>query len=146
MNTFRPVSIPRASIFFCRVVTAIMLWIAVIFNNLPLVIVVGIILGWSALSGIQKAPLVLLYTLLFKNKQTEIIMVDACGMQFAQALGSALALLFALAVYYQMPFAWGLVIGLTLVKTLAVFDICPAAKLFNCATSGRCCVFLKSKP
>lgn len=141
MNTHHPVAIQRSAFLFCRVGITVILWIAYLFHAVWALWFAFAVLGLSALLGIDRAPMIVLYTytmgrLLPSSYET----LDRSAMRFAHTLGtlwSGACLLF-ITIFPTIPIGWRFLLLLAIVKTISAFGYCPASKLYTCATGGCC--------
>lgn len=141
MRECKPVTVPKASFIFCKTSVAVLLWIAFIFKIKWLVIISFIILALSAIFKIQKAPLVMLYSLtvnrIIKSKNE---VLDENAMRFAHTLGSILNFI-VLAFLYLIneKIGWGILFFVAIAKTAGALGFCSALKLYSCLSSDNCC-------
>ena len=134
------VTVQRNAFIFCRYTVAVLVWAALVFQSTALLWVVLIILALSALLKVHHAPLVWLYTkTLGRWVKSPDVVLDVRAMRFAHTLGSVLALVSLSLVYRQSVYAWYFVAAFALLKTLSAVGLCPAYKLWGCATQGSCC-------
>jgi hypothetical protein len=146
MVKLKPVSIPNGAFIFCRYTIAVLLWVALIFHLKWLVIVIFLILAFSALLKIQRAPLIVLYSytanLLIKSKD---VMLDENAMRFMHTLAASLAFICIVLIYFvNGPVGWGFLLFFASIKTISALGYCPATKLYSCVlSSGSCCAFAK---
>lgn len=141
MNEFNPVTISKGAFAFCRYSVAIMLWVALLFLIKELVLVCFMILLLSYLLKVQRAPLIMIYTLTIeKMAPTEKILVDEKGIRFAHLVGTIFSGLCCLMLYYfNTPAGWVVTFLLAILKTSAAFGFCSAMKLYACMNGGNCC-------
>jgi hypothetical protein len=126
---------------FCRYGVMLLVWAAFFFRVKWLVLTVFGIMVLSAVFTIEFAPMILVYNYtvgLFFRSKTESLGVS--GMRFAHALGSLLAGIAVLFLYFgNMKVGWAATFVLALMKTVSALGLCPAYKLYNCLKSGGCC-------
>lgn len=141
MTTRHPVSVQRSAFLFCRVGITALLWIAVLFHALWALWLAFVVLGFSALLGVDRAPMIVLFTYsLGKFLPSASETVDRSAMRFAHTLGtlwSGACILFIYALP-ALPIGWRLLVLLAIVKTVSAFGFCPASRLYTCATGGCC--------
>ena len=148
MVKLKPVSIPNGAFIFCRYTIAVLLWTTLIFHLKWLVLVVFLILSFSALLKIKRAPLIVLYSytvnLLIKSKE---VMLDENAMRFMHTLAALLALICIVLLYFVNDLAgWIFLLMFATLKTVSALGYCPATKLYSCVlSSGSCCAFIKFK-
>jgi len=132
----------KQSVAFCKYVIAVLLWAAVIFNSIALVYLVCITLFVSALTGVQKAPLVTLFNVTgAKWMKTEEIYINRYSMRFAHFFGAGFCVLILITHYYLHPIVpIVLTVILALLQTIASFGYCSAQKLYECVVcNSNCC-------
>jgi hypothetical protein len=61
MKKYKPVAVPKAAFAFCRYSVAILVWLSWIFRIKILLVLVFIILLWSAILKVGRAPMILIY-------------------------------------------------------------------------------------
>jgi hypothetical protein len=141
----RPVSIPSAAFIFCRYTLTIMVWAALIFQWKWMVVLVFIVLAWSAIFKIGNAPLILLYSYTINRlfpSANEIL--DENAMRFAHSLGAGFAAVSLLFLYFSYPVVgWLVLFALAIIKTIGAIGFCPASKLYHCIMAGGCCSFVR---
>lgn len=147
MRMFKPVSVSSAAFAFCRYSIAILVWIALVLKIKWIIVLVFVILATSAVLKIGKAPMILLYTYTInKIIPSKSEMLDEKAMRFAHTLGSVLALLCIVFLYFiNDNVGWVLVFVFAILKTISAFGFCPASKLYSCAMSGGCCALTGRK-
>ncbi|MCL2816447.1 MAG: hypothetical protein FWD23_17770, partial [Oscillospiraceae bacterium] len=80
MAKFKPAAISKGSFAFCRIVVAGLLWLGIILQTKWLVGAVFLIMLFSAVLKVEKAPLILLYKYTAdKIKPSKNIIVDEKG-------------------------------------------------------------------
>lgn len=141
MNTFKPVSISTSSFAFCRYTVAALVWLALIFTQKWLLLLVFAIMVFSWLLKIEKAPLIVLCKVTYDRWiKPQRVMVDEGGLRFAHLMGALMSLMaFLLWVYIPGDIGWYFTLFLAVMKTSAAVGRCSALKLYNCMQSGDCC-------
>ncbi|MDD5103236.1 MAG: DUF4395 family protein [Candidatus Peribacteraceae bacterium] len=141
MKTRHPVTVQRTAFLFCRAGITVILWIAFLLHAIWALWLAFIILGLSAILGVDRAPMIALYTytagqLLPSASET----LDRSAMRFAHTLGALWSgtCLLLIAAFPAIPIGWRLLLLLAIVKTISAFGYCPASKLYICATGGCC--------
>lgn len=132
----------KQSVAFCKYVIAGLLWIAVILNSISLVYLVFFILLVSALTGVQKAPLVSLFNAtVAKRIKTEEIFINRYSMRFAHFFGAGFCGLIIISYYFLPPMVpFFLTAILAILQTIASFGYCSAQKLYECVVcNSNCC-------
>ena len=145
MAQFKPATISKGSFAFCRIVVAGLLWLSVILQIKWLVGVVFLIMLFSAIFKVEKAPLILLYKFTAdKIKPSENIIVDEKGIFVSHLVGAFFSVVCLALLYFVNPLAAWIVTGLfAALQTLAACGFCSALKLYTCMVSGNCCRFGK---
>jgi len=140
----KPVVVPAHAFVFCRYTVAVLVWLAYLWHSPWLLAAAGVLLGWSALAKVGRAPLILLYskTLLRVHGSPDEVL-DETAMRFAHTLGTGFALACLGAVWLSPRIGWPLTLLFALLKTVSALGFCPASKLFTCATNTACCPLAK---
>ncbi|MDD5054732.1 MAG: DUF4395 family protein [Candidatus Peribacteraceae bacterium] len=141
MKTRHPVAVQRAAFLFCRVGITALLWIAFLFDAVWALWLTFGILALSALLGIDRAPMIVLYTnTLGRFLPSVSETLDRSAMRFAHTLGAlwSAACLLLISAFPATPIGWRLLLLLAIVKTISACGYCPASKLYLCATGGCC--------
>lgn len=129
----------------CRYGVAALVWYSVIDKTPYGLAAAFLILGISALLGVAKSPLILLVVAiekLFKKESPKVPLLRK-GIRFAQTAGATIGGI-TLVVWYFYPTAgWITTICFALLKSVSAIGVCPAEKLYRCATSDSCCTFMK---
>lgn len=143
MKEYRPVEISSGAFNFCKYGIASLLWLSIIVQSKPLLIIVFAILVLSVLLKVRRAPLVLLYTFttdkFFKSKR---IILDEQAVRFAHIVGAIFSGIAIVLLYYINPLAGWIITGiLALLKTSGAMGYCGAMKLYSCLNNpnGQCC-------
>ncbi len=143
------VKVPKASFNFCRYAIALLVWATFILKIKWLLFVVFFLMILSALFTVKWAPLILLYSNTigrFFKSGDEFLSVSS--MRFAHSLCSTLSVVCLLVLYFGNEFVGWILVGMfAILKTISAIGLCPAAKLYSCATNkgGSCCSFLRKK-
>lgn len=142
----RMVPVKQQSVTFCKYVIAGLLWLALIFTNVIPIYIVFFIMLVSALTGVQRAPLVVFYNLAFA-KFTKVTdeYINMHSMRFAHIVGCVFCVL-SLAAYYLISPVAGFIICavLAILQSIAAFGYCSAQKLYDCVIcNSSCCRFGK---
>jgi len=136
--------IPINAFRFCKITVALLIWLAFAFKSLPLLIIVFVTLGLSALLKIQRAPLIVLYTLTIEQiAPSKVKEVHEKGLRFAHSLG---ALLSAICITLTLLFptiGWWYVLAFAILKTVSMLGLCPGEALYSCYAEGSCSIFKK---
>ena len=140
----KPVTIPTHAFIFCRYSISVFVWLAWILQSPWILALAAVVLGFSALLKVQRAPMILLYskTILPFIKSPEEIL-DETAMRFAHVLGTVFASVCLIAVFIFPAYGWRLTFLFAVLKTISALGYCPASKLFTCATNTTCCPITK---
>ncbi|MDR0476747.1 MAG: DUF4395 family protein [Desulfobulbaceae bacterium] len=138
---FRLKTISKGSFAFCRIMIAGLLWLSIIFQIKYLVGVVFLIMLFSALLKVDKAPLILLYKYTVDRiSPGEKIIVDEKGIYASHLAGTIFSVICLFLLYFANPtVAWGMTGLFTILQTSAACGFCSVLKLYNCMTDGNCC-------
>ncbi|HEY5586253.1 MAG TPA: DUF4395 family protein [Ruminiclostridium sp.] len=143
MKECKPVEIPNGSFNFCKYTISALLWGSLIMQSKMLVILCFVILVFSALLKVEKAPLVFLYTntvdKLFPSKR---IILDENSVWFAHMVGAAFSGAALVFLFFIHPITGWIITGiLALLKTSGALGFCGAMKLYGCLNNpnGKCC-------
>lgn len=145
MKKYKPVAVPKAAFAFCRYSVAILVWLSWIFRIKILLVLVFIILLWSAILKVGRAPMILIYKYTINRvvKSADEIL-DENAMRFAHTLGSIICFICLFLIYFiSEPVGWSITFMLAILKSVSALGFCPASKLYGCMTSGGCCVLTK---
>lgn len=136
----RPVTVPSFAFHFCRIGVTLLLWAALLLQLPWLALVCLAVLVSSAVLGVERSPLVVLWSgTMERIHASRPIVLDRNGMRFAHATG---ALLLALACFllYAAPAAGRIALLIVaLLKTAAAAGGCSAMRLYQCLSEGGCC-------
>ena len=145
MEKFKPVIISKGSFAFCRITVAVLLWLSIFLQIKWLVGLVFLIMLFSAILKVEKAPLILLYQHtvdLIIPSENEI--VDEKGIWVSHLAGTFFSAICLLLLYFAASATAWVVTGLfAVLQTMAAFGFCSALKLYQCMNSGNCCRFGK---
>lgn len=140
------VTIQRNAFVFCRYSVALLIWLALILQDIYVLVAAFVILALSAALKVHRAPLVWLYTqTLGRVIASKEVVLDVSAMRFAHTAGAVLALTCIILVYRDIPGAWIVVAGFAALKTLSAVGLCPAYKLYGCMMEGGCCALTGKK-
>ena len=145
MMPAKPVSVSKGAFAFCRYGVAALIWAALIFRLKPLIVLAFVILAFSAILKVRRAPMIMLYSLtLGKLIRSGEEILDENAMRFAHTIGAVFALVCAVLLYFAPPgYGWAAVLVFAVIKTISAFGFCPASKLFECLSEGGCCAFTR---
>lgn len=141
MAKFKPATISKGSFAFCRTTIAILLWISILLQIKWIVILVFVIMLFSAILKVEKAPLIILYKYTIgKWKVEENIVVDEIGIFVSHTVGAIFSFICVLLIYYSNVYVgWIVTFLFTILQTSAAFGFCSALKLYTCMAGGTCC-------
>jgi protein-S-isoprenylcysteine O-methyltransferase Ste14 len=131
------------ALLFCKWVSAILIWLAVILGNYFILIAVALNFLLSVLFTVKNSPIVLVYRftlgLLIKNRTNTIDVQDYRFVHLIAFIFSFIAivpLLFGNTIWLLIP-----AILFAILKTITAFGYCPASKLRSCLLNqkGSCC-------
>ncbi|PTN09598.1 DUF4395 family protein [Mangrovibacterium marinum] len=136
--------IPINAFRFCKITVTLLVWLAYAFKSLPLLIIVLLILGFSAWLKIQRAPLIVLYSkTIEKIRPSRMIEVHEKGLRFAHSLGTALcAICIGLTLLFPTV-GWWYVLAFAILKTVSMLGLCPGEALYACYAEGSCSILKK---
>lgn len=143
--------VPKKAFAFCRFTICILFWITsvLLFCNIKWTIFLPfVIMLLSGILTIKKAPLILLYKILFdrKNKsETDVLNVNS--IRFSHYVGASISMVAILFLYvFKIDIIAYIFIGiLTILQTIAAFGYCSAQKLYECLVLGKNCCNLGKK-
>jgi hypothetical protein len=141
VNKFKPAMITRDSFAFCRATIAILIWLSLILQVKWLLLVVFAVMLISAVTKVEKAPLILAYRhTVDRIAPSPSIMVDERGIYVSHVTGAVFALLCIGLLYLSGSLAgWVVTVLFAILQTSAAFGFCSALKLYNCINGGTCC-------
>lgn len=143
MKGYKPITININSFNFCKYTMALLLWMSLLFHSKYILYCVFLLLLFSALLKVKKAPLVFFYSnTIEKISPSKEVVIDENGVLFAHVVGavfSAAAIIILL--FVNQLTGWILVGILAVLKTSGAFGMCGAMKLYDCMNNpnGKCC-------
>lgn len=138
--------VQRNAFIFCRYSVAALVWIALLLQNVWVLLAVFVILALSALLTVRWAPMILLWKwTLARIFPSEEEILDIKGMRFAHGLGAMMALIGLSLVWHGNPFAWWFVGLFAILKTTSALGWCPAYKVWGCLAEGGCCAITQKR-
>jgi hypothetical protein len=145
MKKVKPVSVSSAGFTFCRYGVAVLVWLSFLLQIKCIMLVVFLILAFSALLKIEKAPMILLYKYtLGKIVKSKEEILNEHAMRFAHTMGTVISFICLLFLYFiNINIGWALVFVFAILKTISAFGVCPASKLYECMGNDSCCAFIK---
>lgn len=137
----RMVTIDGHATIFCRTTIALMLLAGSLLGNVYVIIAAVVIMLASGILGVDKAPLIVLYKVLFSKMikpKKEVECVDS--IRFSHFVGTAFGATGALLIFVGWCLAgWILIYVLTALQLIAMFGFCSAKKLYECLILGKNC-------
>ena len=151
MTKYQMATVPKKGFAFCRYTIAILLWITdiLLFFNIKWMIFIPF--GIMLLSGIltvRRAPLIMLYKVLFDRKgKGETDVLNVSSIRFSHYVGSFFCLIIILFLYiFKIDLVAYIFLGiLTVLQTIAALGYCSAQKLYECLVLGKNCCNLGKK-
>ena len=151
MKSTQMAIIPKKAFAFCRFTICILFWITSIllfFNIKWMIFIPFMIMLISGILTVKRAPLILLYKVLFdRNNKAETDVLNVNSIRFAHYVGSAFSLIAILFLYvFKVEIVGYIFVGLlTFLQTIAAFGYCSAQKLYECLILGKNCCNLGKK-
>lgn len=145
MKDIQMAVVPKKAFAFCRFTICILFWITSIllfFGVKWMIFIPFIIMLVSGVLTVRRAPLILLYNVLFnRDKKAETDILNVNSIRFAHYVGSIFSLIVILFLYvFKIEIvAYVFVIILTFLQTIAAFGYCSAQKLYECLVLGKNC-------
>lgn len=138
--------VQRNAFIFCRYSVAALVWVALLLQNVWVLLAVFVVLALSALLTVRWAPMILLWKwTLARIFPSEEEILDIKGMRFAHGLGAMMALIALSLVWHGNPFAWWFVGLFAILKTTSALGWCPAYKVWGCLAEGGCCAITSKR-
>lgn len=137
------VKVFRQSVIFCKYFIAGLLWLAALLGSpIPIFIVMAILLV-SALTGVDRAPLVMFYNVTFaKRFHVDEEYINLYSMRFAHVFALVFCVFILISHYLVQSFLLTLVLTiiLAILQTIASLGFCSAQKLYDCVIcNSNCC-------
>lgn len=145
MKNIKMATVPKKAFAFCRWMICILFWITSIlcfFNIKWFIFIPFIIMFLSGVLTVKRAPLIVLYNVLFnRNKKAETDVLNVNSIRFSHFVGSTFCMIAILFLYvFKINIIGYIFIGiLTLLQTIAAFGYCSAQKLYECLILGNNC-------
>ncbi len=131
--------ISKNSFRFCKITITILAWLAFIFRIKELMLISFLLLFFSAILKIKKAPLILLYSkTIDKITSSKKIDIDEKAMRFTHFLGSIFSGICTILIYLNIKVGWAFVFVYAIMKTISTFGYCPGEKVYSCMKNGCC--------
>lgn len=151
MTKYQMATVPKKGFAFCRYTIAILLWITVIlvfFNIKWIIFIPFIIMILSGILTVRRAPLIMLYKVLFDREgKGETDVLNVSSIRFSHFVGSFFCIIIILFLYVvKIDIVAYVFLGiLTILQTIAAFGYCSAQKLYECLVLGKNCCNLGKK-
>lgn len=145
MSSTQMAIVPKKAFAFCRFTICILFWITSIllfFDIKWMIFIPFIIMLLSGILTVKKAPLILLYKVLFdRNGKGETEVLNVNSIRFSHYVGSTFSLIVILFIYiFKINIVAYIFVGiLTFLQTIAAFGFCSAQKLYECLVLGKNC-------
>lgn len=151
MTITQMATVPKKGFAFCRFTICILFWLTLIllfFNIKWMIFIPFIIMLLSGILTVKRAPLIMLYKVLFDKEgkeETEVLNVNS--IRFSHYVGSVFSLIVILFFYVFNINIIGyiFIVILTILQTAAAFGFCSAQKLYECLILGKNCCNLGKK-
>lgn len=151
MKSTKMAIIPKKAFAFCRFTICLLFWVTIImlfFGIKWMIFIPFTIMLLSGILTVERAPLIILYKLIFdkKNKaETEVLNVNS--IRFSHYVGSAFSLIVIIFLYiFKVEIVAYIFLGiLAILQTIAAFGYCSAQKLYECLVLGSNCCNLGKK-
>jgi len=145
MTKYKAVSVSKQAFVFCRYGVAVLVWASLIFQVKEFLVLTFLILAFSYLLKVQKAPFIIFYNYTFgKIMKSREEILNENAMRFAHLMGSILSFVCIIFLYFiNIKVGWVLVAMLAVLKTISAVGMCPASKIYECMGNDTCCVFAK---
>ncbi len=139
MTPYKPITISAAAFAFCRYGLALSLWIGIILQNIWVIAGVVLVLGLSYLLKVARAPMIVMYTQTINRLwRSRDEVVNEHAIRFAHLVGTIIGTVGLLAYGVNHLLGWIVIVLFATLKSLSALGFCPAAKLYDCSTSGHC--------
>lgn len=151
MSNTQMAIVPKKGFLFCRFTICILFWIAsiLLFYGIKWVIFLPFtIMFLSGILTVRRAPLIILYKLLFdRNGSGETEVLNVNSIRFSHFVGSIFSFIVILFLYvFKVDIvAYIFIVILTILQTIAAFGFCSAQKLYECLILGKNCCNLGKK-
>ena len=151
MKSTQMAIVPKKAFAFCRFTICILFWVTSIllfFNIRWMIFIPFIIMLLSGILTVKRAPLIVLYKLLFdRNGKGETDVLNVNSIRFSHYVGATFSLIVILFLYvFKVDIVAYIFVGiLTILQTIAAFGYCSAQKLYECFVLGKNCCNLGRK-
>lgn len=137
--------VSKKAFAFCRFTICILFWLTSIllfFDIKWTIFVPFIIMLLSGILTVKRAPLILLYKVLFdRDNKAETDVLNVSSIRFSHYVGATFSLIVILFLYvFKIDIVAYIFVGiLTVLQTIAAFGYCSAQKLYECLVLGKNC-------
>ena len=151
MKSTQMAIVPKKAFAFCRFTICILFWLASIlmfFNIKWIIFIPFTIMLLSGVLTVKKAPLIILYKVLFdRDNKAETDVLNVSSIRFSHYVGATFSLIVILFLYiFKINIVAYIFLGiLTFLQTIAAFGYCSAQKLYECLVLGKNCCNLGKK-
>ena len=151
MKSTQMAIVPKKAFAFCRFSISILFWVTSIllfFGIRWMIFVPFILMLLSGILTVKRAPLIVLYKVLFdRNGKGETDVLNVNSIRFSHYVGATFSLIVILFLYvFKVDIVAYIFVGvLTLLQTIAAFGYCSAQKLYECLVLGKNCCILGRK-
>lgn len=145
MKSTQMAIVPKKAFAFCRFTICILFWLASIlmfFNIKWIIFIPFIIMLLSGVLTVKRAPLIILYKVLFdRDNKSETDVLNVSSIRFSHYVGATFSLIVILFLYiFKINIVAYIFLGiLTFLQTIAAFGYCSAQKLYECLILGKNC-------
>lgn len=151
MKSTQMAIVSKKAFAFCRFTICILFWITSIllfFDIKWMIFIPFIIMLLSGILTVKRAPLILLYKVLFdSDNKSETDVLNVSSIRFSHYVGATFSLIVILFLYvFNINIvAYIFTFILTILQTVAAFGYCSAQKLYECLVLGKNCCNLGKK-
>ena len=145
MKSTKMAIVPKKAFAFCRFTICILFWVTAIllfFDIKWFVFIPFIIMLISGILTVKRAPLIVLYKVLFdRDSKAETEVLNVSSIRFSHYVGATFSLIVILFLYvFKINLVAYIFVGiLTILQTIAAFGFCSAQKLYECLVLGKNC-------
>lgn len=145
MKSTKMAIVPKKAFAFCRFTICILFWVTAIllfFDIKWFVFIPFIIMLISGILTVKRAPLIVLYKVLFdRDSKAETEVLNVSSIRFSHYVGATFSSIVILFLYvFKINLVAYIFVGiLTILQTIAAFGFCSAQKLYECLVLGKNC-------
>lgn len=131
---------------FCKILITVLVWTSFYLKMKELMLLVFLLLYFSAVLKVHRAPLIWFYSQTFDRLIPSVkVELNVQAMRFAHTLGSIFSGICVLLLYLDFKIMWGFVLIFAILKTISALGYCPGEKIYTCVQSGCCSLTKKRK-